>query len=278
MHSILGIAVSDAQLQRWSFFLAPSYQPFFLTPEQAQVFGLTLNMPDFSPEERDTYQLWNVGPEQAALLSEAEFLTLDPAQRTELLTIQQEHGRGAVEQAETWRDLLPEVAEQAGGELFIWWPSLLSERELDIFARLLPRDRSPSLHAEVPEAVWAAAGPLLPRARELAGSFAPGSGPNCFGTVMAAAGMPDAENIWTQRGPFEHWLSQATRPTQEPAPGTLLIWRGEGGQVEHAAAVLSSEFVLHKPSQGWDSPRQVIRHSEVLRSWGAASEMRTLAP
>jgi hypothetical protein len=46
-----------------------------------------------------------------------------------------------------------------------------------------------SRHAELPDAVWAA---TLPAARALAGTYPHGSGPNCFGTVMAATGMAGA--------------------------------------------------------------------------------------
>ena len=282
MHSILGIPVSDALLQRWGSYLAPARQPFFLTPSQAQSFGLTLTTPDFSPEERDTFQLWNVKPEQAALLSEAEYLALLPGQRAELLSVQREYRRGAVELVGEWRDLLPEVAGQSGSELFVWWPGLLAGRELEILSRVLARDRLPCLHAEVPESLWAAAQAVLPAARALAGTFAPGSGPNCFGTVMAAAGVACAENVWMQRGPFEAWLLERTSPVQALRPGTVLVWRGEGGQVEHAAAVLGDlggeTYLLHKPSQGWESPRQVITLAQLQRGWGAASERRCPGP
>ncbi|WP_293915070.1 hypothetical protein [Deinococcus sp.] len=277
MHSILNIPVSHAQLQRWSRYLAPARQPFFLTPEQARPFGLTLTTPDPSPEERDTFQLWNVGPDQAALLNEADYLRLTPAQRAELLSIQREHRRGAVEPVGEWRDLLPEVAGQSGGERFVWWPSVLAGREPEILGRVLARDRLPCLHAEVPESLWNTVLSILPRARELAGTFVPGSGPNCFGTVMAAAGVSGAENVWMQREPFEAWLLEYTRPTPEPAPGSVLIWRSATGQVDHAAAVLGADYVLHKPSQGWDSPRQVVTLAQLRGGWGAASEVRGLA-
>jgi hypothetical protein len=69
----------------------------------------------------------------------------------------------------------------------------------------------------VAEATWDALAGVLPTARELAGAFPPRSGPNCFGTVMGAAGVTGAAATWMQREPFEQWA-------------------------------------LHKPSQGWMSP------------------------
>ena len=101
--------------------------------------------------------------------------------------------------------------------------------------------------------------PTLPGARRIAGSFATTSGPNCFGTVMAAAGVVDADTVWMQREPFERWLSEKTRPNgDDAAPGTVLVWRSPDGLVQHAAVTLGDGWVLHKPSQGWMSPNKVL--------------------
>ena len=64
---------------------------------------------------------------------------------------------------------------------------------------------------------------MLPGARHLAGTFAAGSGPNRFGTVMATAGVPGAESEWMQRAPIEGWLAEAAPPGGSAGePGTLL--------------------------------------------------------
>lgn len=43
---------------------------------------------------------------------------------------------------------------------------------------------------------------MLPDARELAGTSGNGSGPNCLGTVMAAAGVRGAADEWMQQAPL----------------------------------------------------------------------------
>jgi hypothetical protein len=64
---------------------------------------------------------------------------------------------------------------------------------------VVSEDLGPSRHGEVKS--WPTE--ILPRARELAGTFPGGSGPNCFGTVMAAAGVEGAADEWMQRQPFD---------------------------------------------------------------------------
>ncbi|RNI23163.1 hypothetical protein [Flexivirga caeni] len=82
-----------------------------------------------------------------------------------------------------------------------WWAEALDGR-LDPIAEFIERDRDPSRHAEVSEATWEGAGAILPGAHELAGTFAEKSGPNCFGTVMAAAGAEGATaTAWSSGRP-----------------------------------------------------------------------------
>jgi hypothetical protein len=73
--------------------------------------------------------------------------------------------------------------------------------------------------------VWGSVSDVLPAAKELAGTFPQGSGPNCFGAVMDVAGVSGAANIWMQREPFEEWLFDVTRPGgRDDDPGTF--WCG----------------------------------------------------
>jgi len=72
--------------------------------------------------------------------------------------------------------------------------------------------RRRSRHTEVDVATWRDAAGVLPAARDLMGTFPPGSGPNCFGTVMGAAGVDGAAGTWMQREPFQEWLAAASRP------------------------------------------------------------------
>ncbi|MFB9992957.1 hypothetical protein ACFFLM_13360 [Deinococcus oregonensis] len=127
---------------------------------------------------------------------------------------------------------------------------------------------------------WQAAEKLLPRARTLAGTFAHGSGPNCFGTVMAAAGVLGAELEWMQREPFEEFLANHTHAGgKDDHPGTLLVWRSKGRQLEHAAVTLGGGWALHKPSQTWMTPRAVLPAPALIRAYrtpGHRLERRTL--
>lgn len=108
---------------------------------------------------------------------------------------------------------------------------------------------------------------LLPGARTLAGKFASGSGPNCFGTVMAAAGVPGAESVWMQREPFEHWLSESARPGgRDTDSGTVMVWRSRDGMAQNAAVTIGSGWTVHEPYQGWFDPVKVLSISDVKSS------------
>jgi hypothetical protein len=98
----------------------------------------------------------------------------------------------------------------------------------------------------------------------LAGRFPARGGPNCFGTVMAAAGVPGADKVWMQREPFEEWLKGHVEPGgRDGDVGTLFVWRAPDEAVQHAAVTLGGGFALHKPSQGWMSPTKVLSVAEV---------------
>ncbi|GGO41867.1 hypothetical protein [Deinococcus humi] len=269
MQRILNIPIDQALLESWANWLAPEQQPFYLTEAQGQALKLIISAaPSFSPEGRDTFKLWGVTCPQAVMLNESDFLTLPLATRTELLRLQLEHGRGEVLCVADWRDLLTEVEEQAGGEHFVWWPSLLAGREWELLAHWSSQGRLPCEHQAVPEEIWSALRTAWPRVREIAGTFPSGSGPNCFGTVMAGAGVRGAEHQWMLREPFEDWLAAYTAKTTEcEAPGTVLVWRDGHGQAQHAALVLGGGYGLHKPSQGWDSPRQALRLNDLYRQF-----------
>lgn len=159
------------------------------------------------------------------------------------------------------------VREQADGHRFVWWRSLLAGVEEPTLKDYVEQGRRPSRHDEVPEKTWRSAEDLLPEARRLAGKFPSGSGPNCFGTVMAAAGVPGAESVWMQREPFETWLSDSARPGgRDTDLGTVMVWRSRDGMAQHAAVTVGSGWTVHKPSQGWFDPVQVLSTSDVKSS------------
>lgn len=101
---------------------------------------------------------------------------------------------------------------------------------------------------------------------ELVG-FAHGSGPNCFGAVMGAAGVHGAQNEWMQLKPFNEWLTTTcTKGGRDDEPDTVLVWRStESGDPFHAALTVGDGFALEKPSQCWWSPRYVTTVAEIKR-------------
>ena len=86
----------------------------------------------------------------------------------------------------------------------------------------------------------------------------------------------------TVAGTLEEGLRDPTRPGGEDArPGTVLVWRDRDGLVLHAAVTLGDGWALHKPSQGWMTPRKVLSVRDVkrrARQAGARLSRRTISP
>ncbi|MET9317900.1 hypothetical protein ABZX12_39265 [Kribbella sp. NPDC003505] len=263
MPTVLGIEVSAALLDRWAGWLAPDEQPFFVTRKQAAAWELTTDKREPSREERDTYLTYNVDHRAAltAWLSAGQFAQLPKSTRAQLVRAQFTYGRGSVPGVRRWARVIgPEIRQQADGHRFVWWKDLLTDPKA-VLPLVVSEDFGPSRHAEVRH--WPAA---FPRVRELAGTFADGSGPNCFGTVMAACGVEKAEAVWMLREPFEEWLAQHTeRGGKDDVPGTVFVWRDTAGLVQHAALTIGDGWMLHKPSQSWMAPRKVRTVAEVKR-------------
>lgn len=262
---VAGIAVPSSQLRTWASWLAPERQPFFVTEPAALPAGLE---PDQTPELVDTFWLWrDQRPRVPVWLDEAAFMSLDRTDRAALVRGQHEARRGAVFGVRAWSDLLDPSAlrAQADGHRFVLWPSLVRGTEQEVALRFVTADVAVSRHREVPGAVWRRAAGVLPAARELAGAFV-GHGPNCFGTVMAAAGA--GEGSWTGLDPFEEWLAACTSPGgSDLEPGTVLLWREVGpGRAQHAAVTIGGGWALEKRGQEWHNPRAVLPVHEVIRS------------
>jgi hypothetical protein len=263
--TVAGIDVSPALLERWADWLAPGVQPFFVTRQQAKQWSLATDDREPTKEQRDTYRIYRIDSTAArvAWLDEATYAALPEATRAALVRAQVRHSRGAVPTVRRWQPILgPEIRRQADGHRFVWWKSLLEHRAELVLPQVVSEDLGPSRHAEVRE--WPS---MLPRVRELAGTFAAGSGPNCFGTVMAAAGVDGADEVWMVREPFEEWLAGNTVPRgRDDVPGTVFVWRNVNGLVEHAAITIGGGWMLHKPSQSWMTPRKIRTVAEVKRS------------
>ncbi|KQX66256.1 hypothetical protein [Angustibacter sp. Root456] len=260
-------------LGRWVGWFAPAEQPFLLPAELDGAAGLRADPRPLPDELRDTYWIYGDDADLPRVwLSEQEFLALERPTRIALLAAQRRLGRELVPSVRGYRHQLGDTARgQGDGHRFVWWPSLIAGHEQAVLREYIEEGRRPSRHDEVTETTWRQAQSLLPGARELAGTFPRASGPNCFGAVMAAAGVPGAATEWMQREPFEQWLSDATLPGgTDDRLGTVMVWRSPDGLVQHAAVALGDGWVLHKPSQGWMSPVKVLTADDAKRSARAA--------
>ena len=270
MREVLGIEVSDELMARWVGWVAPEVQPF-LVPEGsglAQV-GRPMDTSPAAVEWRDTFEVYAPGEGMTCRgLTAAEFLALPRDARAGLVRTQRAAGRRLVPSVRTWPALRDHgIREQADGHRFVWWPDLVAGREDEVVVPFVEEGMRRSRHVEVTAAVWREATRVLPGAPGLAGRFPDGSGPNCFATVMAAAGVDDVATRWMQREPFEEWLAARTRRGgRDDRPGTVLVWRSPDGLVQHAGVTLGDGWAMHKPSQGWMSPVKVLTVAEVLLS------------
>ncbi len=267
---VLGVPVPAELLAKWASWLAPAVQPFIVGAEDEL---LDVRSQPLAQELLDTYELYGGKGEHLAWLTEPELAALPRIRRAALVRAQVTRGRSAVPTVRQWGSVVGlRARDQADGHRFVWWPSLLADHAEQVLAEFVDNGRRPSQHRSVSGATWAAARRLLPCGEQLAGTFPNGSGPNCFGAVMAAAGVAGAGGAWMQREPFEAWLSERTVSGGDlNAPGTVLVWRSPAGEVEHAAVTLGDGWALHKPSQGWMSPTKVLSVDDVIRSsrcWG----------
>lgn len=265
---VLGIDVSDRVLAQWSKWFAPDPQPFLVAEKPPE-----RNSAELRDEVRDTYNLYGLAARGLSVwwLREVEYLALPRRERADFVRLQVELGRGLVPTVKgSGREAGPSAREQADGHRFVWWPSLLNRgNRRRVLSRYVTGARRPSRHREVEAKVWRLAERLLPDARRVAGVFPSQSGPNCFGAVMAAAGVAGADGLWMQRAPFEEWLAAAASPTtarEGAALGVVMVWRDTAGDAQHAAVTLGGGWALHKPSQGWMSPTMVLTAAEVIRS------------
>lgn len=264
----LSIEVPPDLMAKWVRWFAPDVQPFLVKEALAVAVAEEPQRKPLPDELRDTFQIYVIPEGLSCIwLSEPDFMGLPRSTRVALVRAQRTAERELVPSVRSWPALVDKVRGQADGHRFVWWPSLLAGREERVLENYIEDGRRPSRHDEVPERTWASTEPVLPGARALAGTFPAGSGPNCFATVMAAAGVAGAESVWMQREPFETWLSETTRAGgRDGDPGTVLVWRSADGLVQHAAITIGDGWALHKPSQGWMSPTKVLKVADAKRS------------
>ncbi len=216
-----------------------------------------------SAEVRDTFHMYGGS---WIWLDEPEFVQLSREVRRALLVQREATGRlGQLKSSQ--RHL---VDSRRTDTRIVWWPPLLQRVGDEPLVAYVEEGVRPSRHDEVDPTVWSAARGRLPGAAGLAGTFPPASGPNCFGTVMAAACVPSAESEWMLQAPFEEWLAAHAVPIRGAArdhePGVVLVWRAADGLAAHAAVTVGKGYALSKPSQAWCSPRLVWRVRETINA------------
>lgn len=251
---VLGIAVSPALWDRWRAWFAPHRQPFSTERLAAVVSDGRLpgRRVEPGPEVRDTFSLY--GGHRWTWLTRGEYEALPPVVR----------GR-----------LGPPGPPDRTARPIVRWPRAQNE-SMDRFDQQLSefvhRHWPVSAHRSVAASTWAAAAAVLPGARRCAGTFPDGSGPNCFGTVMGAAGESDTAETWMQVEPFQQWLASSairlprkTGASRDHEPGVVLLWRDSDGTATHTAVTLGDGWALNKPSQAWFTPRAVWTVRDVIR-------------
>lgn len=258
MTNVLGIPVPAELVERWRDWFAPEVQPFPVGDPELGDRGRKISPSD---EVRDTF--WMYGG-RWIWLDEQEFSELPFAVRSALLRERQATGR-LRELTESVRQLVDHVRI---GTRVVWWPSVLHSVGDQPVLDYVDEGVRPSRHREVTNATWRRTESLLPNAADLAGTFPTGSGPNCFGTVMAAAGVASAESEWMFQEPFEKWLAESARPIRgtdhDQNPGVIFVWRNADGLATHAAVTLGDGYALSKPSQSWCSPRLIWTVRETI--------------
>jgi hypothetical protein len=266
---VLGVTVDDDLRARWSSWFAPDPQPFLINRHGSLAkLGVPL-LEGLDPQLRDTYEVYALESGTTwRSISSSDFLNLPRPTRAALIRGQCELGRSLVPSVRSWPTLEGlGIRSQADGYRFVWWPSLLKGNEEEVLIAYVEFGRHRSRHADVAAGTWRRAAMVLPGAHEIAGTFPQRSGPNCFGTVMGAAGIAGAAEVWMQQDSFESWLAASTRPGgHDNEPGTVFVWYSPEGLAQHAAVTLGDGWTLHKPSQGWMSPTKVLTLPELMSS------------
>ncbi|GAB3761649.1 hypothetical protein [Microlunatus parietis] len=246
---VVGIAVDKGLVRRWRDWFAPARQafPIGLVPDAAAA-AIPIRTMKPTAEWVDTFFMYGGS---WTWFDESEFAALPARSRRALLAARR-------------RTMRPKTAP-------VLWPSELARAGDEPMFSWIESGIKPSRHGEVPRDVWRTARRLLPEAERLAGTFEPaGSGPNCFGNVLAAAGVPDSETVSVGPGQFQTWLDEATEPVRgtghDQEPGTVLVWT-ERGKLGHAVVTLGDGWVHNKPSQSWSSPRLVWTVTAAVHSW-----------
>ncbi|MBX3088178.1 MAG: hypothetical protein KF742_06785 [Cryobacterium sp.] len=179
---VLGIEIDESLVDCWRSWLLPERQPFILPRSFCDAQGWSDERKTLDFEILDAFELYGVAADQAIVsLTRAQSRVLS----TEIRQLQRTPHR---------------------------WPGQDPAKDRYRAIKYVESGRRPSRHTEVAQATWRHATGLLPGATKIAGTFPDRSGPNCFGTVMAAAEVLGAAEEWMQIEPFENWLSNNCVP------------------------------------------------------------------
>lgn len=245
---VLGVPVDDTLVSTWRGWFAPPVQPFPIHLLRSDVAAdVPGHQVEPTPEWIETFFMYGG---RWIWIDENAFLALAPGRRRSLLAARRKSTRPK-KIISVWPTELDAVGDQL---MFDWISSSVR----------------PSRHRSVGMDIWHRAAGPLPAAQQLSGTFAgSGSGANCFGTVMAAAGEPVADTqVPPQR--FRKWLDARSEPIKgsycDAEPGVVFVWT-EHGKLAHATVTVGAGWMLTKPSQSWSSPRMIWSVQEAVASW-----------
>lgn len=300
---VLGCRVSDAVIASWEMRLVLEREPIFVTPSASRwlpagtikLTGVELgqNFALAPLDLWDTYGFYTMDRKglEVAFLTPAEFWELPEAGRQELMALQAERGRGQI-YTDSWLRKLEISLPSAGRDRFAqpdgsrfalrhdaWWALTPAERRRWLH-QFVSQDRISCLSGDLDEDGWARLTEQHgPQIRLLAGTFAPHSGPNCLGTVLAAATRSphlalSIAGHWLHpevflRGLAERGYQATDLPAEADAmpAGAVINFVDESGRVQHAAYYLGDGLVLNKDAQSWFTPRQILRLPDFLHAW-----------
>jgi hypothetical protein len=303
MNDILGCVVSQRLFEHWSSLFVFQQAPFFLTHATQSLLpsgAVCLTRTEFrqlslSLDFCDSYATYAVKPEGAfvALINSDEFHAMPPELQQALLHVQWQLGRGHIYDWQTIRDILTPSEHAAAQSAtfatpegkkvaldYALWQSLSTATRWQWLAQFISEDRRACLSATLSPSAWTwikqQHGPII---RQLAGSFAWSSGPNCFSTTLAAATpttrtATSIASFWLHQSPFMRGLAQRGYVLNQSLsvqgvvpPGAILVWGDSRGTLHHACFVIGQGLALNKDSQAWFVPRQIVPLQTVLKNW-----------
>jgi len=281
---LLEIDIPDELMNRWRRYLAPEWQPFFVRSQDGFSFPKMDEAPAFTDDLRCTYTGWRIRDATSIVwFNEESFMDLPPGDRARLVRLQVQRRRGAVPSVRRWQDDfdVEQLRSQADGHRFVWWPSLLDENPEPVIRAQVEDGQLATRHEEVSEETWRRCKDVLPGARDIVGAFPRSSGPNCFGTTLAAAGHADiGERVLQDR--FESFLKECcVQGGRDEDVGTVLVWRDKDRLPFHSAVTIGDGWGVEKPAETWWTPRIVADAAQLVkinRSVGLRLERHHLVP